>query len=131
MHRAGGAPPAHPMGGIGIDIVEVDRIREILSRRGKRFLERLFTPREIAYALSARSPLREERLAARFAAKEAFIKALGRPVPFREIEVVNEDGRPRLIFRGRPYPLSLSHTRGMAVAVVLIPPRASGGARRA
>ncbi|NOX44862.1 MAG: 4'-phosphopantetheinyl transferase superfamily protein, partial [Caldiserica bacterium] len=61
------------MVGVGVDVVEVERIRGILARRGERFLCRVFTEREIAYALSARSPLREERLAARFAAKEAFL----------------------------------------------------------
>jgi holo-[acyl-carrier protein] synthase len=117
---------------VGIDVVDVERFREVLARRGERLLERIFTQREIAYALSARSPLREERLAARFAAKEAFLKALGHPVPLKEIEVVNdENGRPRILFRGRPYPLSLSHTRGIAVAVTVIPQPAPGAARRA
>ncbi|MGY4706408.1 holo-ACP synthase [Candidatus Bipolaricaulota sp. J31] len=117
---------------VGVDIVEVKRIREILARRGERFLQRIFTEREIAYALSARPPLREERLAARFAAKEAFLKALGYPVPLKEIEVTNdENGRPRIIFRGRPYPLSISHTRGVAIAVALIPRPGPGAARRA
>lgn len=112
--------------------MEVERIRGILARRGERFLRRVFTEGEIAYALSARSPLREERLAARFAAKEAFVKAWGHPVPFRSIEVVrDENGRPRIRFRGRLYPVSLSHTRGIAVAVVLIPRSTPGGAPRA
>ncbi len=98
--------------------MEVERIRGILSRRGERFLRRIFTEREIAYAMAARSPLREERLAARFAAKEAFMKAVGRPIAFREIEVVNDGkGRPFISWKGRPFPLSLSHTRGIAVAV--------------
>ncbi len=117
---------------VGIDVVDVERFREILARRGERFLERIFTEREIAYALSARPPLREERLAARFAAKEAFLKALGYPVPLKEIEVVNDEkGRPRILFRGRPYPLSLSHTRGIAVAVTVIPQPTPGAVRRA
>lgn len=129
MHYAGGETEVDQVVRVGIDVVEVGRIREILSRRGERFLRRVFTEREIDYALAARSPLREERLAARFAAKEAFIKALGVSVPFREIEVDHDrDGRPRIIFRGRPYPLSLSHTRGIAVAVALIPEPIPGGA---
>ena len=98
----------------------MERICEILSRWGERFLKRVFTDREIAYAMGTRPPLREERLAARFAAKEAFIKALGRPVPFKQIEVIkDEKGRPWIVWRGRPFPLSLSHTREIAVAVVL------------
>jgi holo-[acyl-carrier protein] synthase len=107
---------------VGVDIVEVERFRRILARRGERFLRRILTEQEISYAFIARSPLREERLAARFAAKEAFIKALGYPVSFREIVVTHdENGRPHLLWQGRLYPLSLSHTRGIAVAVAIIP----------
>ena len=106
---------------VGIDLVEVPRIRQLLERRGKRLLVRLFSPGEIEYALRARPPLSYQRLAARFAAKEAFIKALGRPVPFREMEVVSKGSRPYLRWRGNDYPLSLSHTGGFAIALVVIP----------
>lgn len=105
--------------------MEVDRLARLLERRGRRALTRLFTPGEIAYALSARPPVSLQRLATRFAAKEAFIKALGRPVPLRELEVVMEGGKPRLRWRGRDYPLSLSHTGRLAVAVVAIPGEAT------
>ena len=106
---------------VGIDLVEVPRIRQLLERRGERLLVRLFSPGEIEYALRARPPLSYQRLAARFAAKEAFIKALGRPVPFREMEVVSKGSRPYLRWRGNDYPLSLSHTGGFAIALVVIP----------
>jgi len=106
---------------VGIDLVEVPRIRQLLERRGERLLVRLFCPGEIEYALRARPPLSYQRLAARFAAKEAFIKALGRPVPFREMEVVSKGSRPYLRWRGNDYPLSLSHTGGFAIALVVIP----------
>lgn len=105
---------------VGIDLVEVPRIRRLLERKGQRALVRLFSPGEIEYALRARPPLSYQRLAARFAAKEAFIKALGRPVPFREMEVVSKGRQPYLRWRGNDYPLSLSHTGGFAAAVVIV-----------
>jgi len=105
---------------VGIDVVEVARLRGLVERRGTRALERLFTPRELERAAQAKAPRSWERLAARFAAKEAFVKALGRPVPFRELEVTFRGPKPYLTWRGRDYPLSLSHTRQLAVAVVMI-----------
>jgi holo-[acyl-carrier protein] synthase len=106
---------------VGIDLVEVERLEGFLARRGNRALARLFTPGEVAYAMRARPPLRYQRLAARFAAKEAFIKALGRPVPFRELEVIPGAEGPCLRWQGRDFPLSLTHTRKFACAVVVIP----------
>lgn len=106
---------------VGIDLVEVERVRALGERRGEKALRRLFTSRELHYAFRARSPLCWQRLAARFAAKEAFIKALGRPVPFRELEVIVRNGRPYIAWQGRNYPLSLTHTGGLAAAVVVIP----------
>jgi len=105
---------------VGIDLVEVSRLRALGERRGERALKRLFTSRELDYAFRARPPLCWQRLAVRFAAKEAFIKALGRPVPLRELEVTFRGPKPYLSWRGREYPLSLSHTRQLAVAVVVI-----------
>ncbi|MBC7099498.1 holo-ACP synthase [Candidatus Bipolaricaulota bacterium] len=106
---------------LGIDLVEVARIRDLVERRGERFLTRLFSPGEIEYSLRARPPLSYQRLAARLAAKEAFIKALGRPVPFRELEVVSTGRKPSLRWQGNCYPLSLSHTDSFAVAMVVLP----------
>ncbi len=78
--------------GLGIDLIEIDRVERALERR-PRLAERLFTPAELAYAHDRARPGRH--LAARFAAKEAVIKALGRSVPPREIEiVVGEAARP-------------------------------------
>src|SRR5262245_6582463 len=74
---------------VGMDLVQVSRVAESLQRFGDRFLTRLFTPGEIEYATAAPA-LTAERLAARFAAKEATIKALdltGRGVSFRHIEI--------------------------------------------
>lgn len=119
--------------GIGVDLVEVGRIRRILDRYGERFLRRVYTPRERALALSRQDPALY--LAAAFAAKEAASKALGtglRGVSWREMEVRHEaNGKPYLIFSGRAQKrfeelggkasyISLSHERSHAVAVVII-----------
>lgn len=84
-------------------------------------MRRLFSPREVAHARAARAELFVQRLAVRFAAKEAFCKALGRGVSFREIEVLPGKNGPRLLWRGREFPVSLTHTAAVAAAVVLIP----------
>ncbi len=106
---------------IGIDLVEIPRFQAFLRRRGERALPRLFSPRELAYARRAQGELFVQRLAVRFAAKEAFCKALGRAVPLREIEVLPGENGPRLMWRGQEFPVSLTHTKTMAAAVVLIP----------
>jgi holo-[acyl-carrier protein] synthase len=78
--------------GLGVDLTEVDRIEAAIERRGRPFLDRLFTPSEIAYCETHRH--RAERFAGRFAAKEAAMKALGtgwaRGVRWVDIEVVRE-----------------------------------------
>jgi len=121
---------------LGLDLVEVARVEALLGRWGDRALERLYTPQEVAYARAARGPLAAQRLAARFAAKEAFRKALGRPIPFREIEVIQEGERPCLVWQGRSHPLSLTHTARYAAAVVAVeesipPPQAPSTAHGA
>ena len=89
--------------GIGIDSIEIARVDRIFRQYGDHFLERVFTAGEREYVARFRSP--EVRLAARFAAKEACMKALGTGwvpgVRFRDIEVVNDqDGRPGLALHG-------------------------------
>ncbi|MBA4390844.1 MAG: holo-[acyl-carrier-protein] synthase [Syntrophus sp. (in: bacteria)] len=104
---------------IGIDIVDISRIKAIIDKHGARFLNRVFTETEIGYARAKRSM--EETLAGRFAAKEAFMKASGMWLPWKDIEVQREDGRPFISFRGKRYNgLSISHERAYAVAVVMI-----------
>jgi holo-[acyl-carrier protein] synthase len=109
--------------GIGIDLIEIERVERALERR-PRLAERLFTPGELAYARRRARPGRH--LAARFAAKEAVIKALGRGVPPREIEI--EAGEPpRIQLRGRAaevagdaeISISLTHSRESAAAVAI------------
>ncbi|HYQ88541.1 MAG TPA: holo-ACP synthase [Candidatus Binatia bacterium] len=114
---------------VGVDIVEVGRIAGAIERWGARFLERIFTPTEIAYCRArARAA---ESFAVRFAAKEAFAKALkvGRVSIWREVEVVRGEGpRPGVQLHGtarklvgsRRVDISLSHAASHAVAVVLV-----------
>jgi holo-[acyl-carrier protein] synthase len=114
----------------GVDIIEIPRVRRVLEQYGRRFLERVYTPGEIAYCRE-----RAPNLAARFAAKEATMKALGtgvRGVGWKDIEVVrHESGAPsiRLYGRGKQraerlgvqeIAISLSHSRKYAVASVVI-----------
>src|SRR5580765_4111934 len=90
--------------GLGTDLMEIDRIEESIARFGERFLERIFTPGEIAYCM-AKKKGSAESFAARFAAKEAGAKALGtgisRGVSWKELEVRREPGeRPTLHLTG-------------------------------
>ena len=109
--------------GIGIDVIEIARIERALARR-PRLAERLFTDAELDYANGHARPGRH--LAARFAAKEAVIKALGAPVAPAEIEVA-ADPAPRVSLRGRAaevgagreLAVSLTHSRETAAAVAL------------
>ena len=87
---AGPVPPGHPAG-VGIDLLEIRRLEEALERRPP-LAQRLFTEGELAYAGARRRPARH--LAARFAAKEAAVKALGAgPLPPREVEITGERAR--------------------------------------
>lgn len=119
--------------GIGVDLVQIERIRRLMERWHDRFLQRVFTPDEIAYALGRRDPA--EHLAARFAAKEATLKALGTGltmgVRWREMEVRRARGeRPTLVISGRTAAVgaargvralhvSLAHDGDYAMAQVL------------
>jgi len=115
---------------VGIDLVEVARIARAVDRWGDRFLTRIYTPEEISYCLKKSNPY--PSLAARFAAKEAFVKALsgagGGRVAFQDVEVVRgETGPPSLRvavragwLEGRSLSVSLTHTREHAAACVLI-----------
>lgn len=120
--------------GTGIDIAEVERIAASLERFERRFIERIFTAEEIRYCESKAN--KAERYAARFAAKEAGMKAIGtgwnHGVRWKDIEVQRlPGGRPTVVFHGRAGEffsklgaqrahLSLTHTKGMAMAVVLL-----------
>lgn len=119
--------------GSGIDLCEIHRIRKAVeSPHGERFVARVFTPGEVAYA--TRKANVYQRYAARFAAKEAAMKALGtgwHGVSWRDFEVVNlPGGRPTLVLHGkaaeiatqksvRHIALSLTHTDEQAMAMVI------------
>jgi holo-[acyl-carrier protein] synthase len=120
--------------GTGIDIAEVPRIRHSIERFGDRFLKRIYTAGEIRYCDSKAN--RVERYAARFAAKEAAMKALGtgwsRGVRWRDCEVSRlPGGRPTILFHGKAgeiaaslgvnnAALSISHTEEQAIAQVIL-----------
>jgi len=115
--------------GVGIDVIEVGRIRDALARWGDSLTRRLFTPDEVKRA--GPEATRAIRLAARFAAKEAVMKALGlgwRTMAFREIEILNDEaGRPTVGLHGgaaraahalgiSDVLISLTHTAHLAAA---------------
>jgi holo-[acyl-carrier protein] synthase len=114
---------------VGIDAIEIERVAGVLARHGDRFLNRVYTERE-----RERYGKRPQELAARFAAKEATMKALGtgiRGVRWRDIEVLpNRRGKPILVLHETAlrrakllglthFAVSLTHTRGDAVAIVV------------
>jgi len=120
--------------GTGIDIAEVPRIAQAMERFGARFLQRIFTESEMRYCDSKAN--RVERYAARFAAKEAAMKALGtgwnHGVRWRDCEVTRQSGgRPTMTFHGRAgefasrlgvknIAVSLTHTAEQAMALVIL-----------
>lgn len=119
--------------GLGTDLIEIERIAHSVERFGDAFLRRVYTPGEIAYCQRKKNAA--ESLAARFAAKEAGAKALGtgisRGVGWQEFEVRRLPGqRPELHLSGRAaevaeglgirrMSLSLAHSRGLSIAVVV------------
>jgi holo-[acyl-carrier protein] synthase len=118
--------------GIGVDILEVGRIEKLISNT-PRFKQRVFTQHEIDYCELKKN--RAQNYAARFAAKEAFLKAIGtgwkRGVAFKEIEIVNnKQGKPELVLYGKSkefaeqfglknIQVSVSHIKDLAVAIVI------------
>ena len=121
--------------GLGVDVVDLGRFETVLARRPN-FVERVFTPDEQAYCEKAKAPMkRDERYAARFAAKEALMKALGVGLgsfAFREVEVNRADsGDPTLALHGKAaaiaaergaanWHVSLTHSDVVAIAFVAI-----------
>jgi holo-[acyl-carrier protein] synthase len=120
--------------GIGIDIAEIARFERFVTENNQALLKRLFTPLELEYCLARR--LSAQHFALRFAAKEAFLKALGtglrHGINWLDMEVRNDDlGKPALWFSGKASEmfaeagggtchLSLSHDAGCAVAMVVL-----------
>jgi len=118
--------------GIGIDIVKIERMKKVVEKWGRRFLDRVFTKEEISYCYEKKEPYLS--LSVRFAAKEALIKAIGpvSPVSLTDIEIVNvEMGKPILRVKGKlesilkeklikKAHLSLSHEYEYGVACVVL-----------
>ena len=131
--RCNPLPSPMPIRGLGIDLVDIARIDALLAKHEDRFQERVFTPAEIAHSQGRRN--RSQHLAARFAAKEAAMKALGtgldQGVAWQDIEVVTDAaGAPTLVLRGGAatrasvlgicsWHVSLTHTDTSAAAVVV------------
>jgi holo-[acyl-carrier protein] synthase len=128
--------------GTGVDLAEVPRIRASIERYGAKFVGRIYTPAEIAYV--ERKANKYERYAARFAAKEAGMKAIGtgwrHGVRWQDFEVANlRSGKPTLLLHGvaarvaeklgvRNIALSLTHTKELGMAHVILED-SDGGAR--
>lgn len=120
--------------GIGIDLIEVDRVERLMERHPERSRDRLFTESEVKHCRASRRAA--ESFAARFAAKEALFKALGTGwgggAAWRDVEVVVDDrGAPRILLHGetqrmaerrglRRVHLTLTHTDGVAGAFVVL-----------
>jgi holo-[acyl-carrier protein] synthase len=119
--------------GLGIDLIEIKRLRDVGERFGERFLTRVYTQREIGYCNSHRDPY--AHFAARFCAKEAILKAFGvgwTRIPWLDIEIVNDAyGDPRVNLYGKAEKvfvsmkaqrilLSISHSGSMAIAQAII-----------
>jgi len=118
--------------GLGIDLCEVDRVARLLQKDRQRFLRRVFLEGESEFCEARRRP--EIHYAARLAAKEAFLKAVGRgwSLGWQEVEIIRESsGKPALVLSGgaeevtsrrgvRKIHLTLTHTASLAAAVVVL-----------
>ena len=119
--------------GIGADIIEVRRVEKLVAR-GRQYLETIFTEKEMEYCEA--KARKSEHYAARYAAKEAILKALGTGwrggLAYSDIEIINEEsGKPQVFVRGevkkyfdhhqiRRTSISLSHTREIAIALIIM-----------
>ena len=129
--------------GIGVDLVRIERMRRVVERWKDHFLQRVFTPGELEYCLRRRDPV--PHLAARFAAKEASLKALGTGlrmgISWKELEVTRKAGEPpTVVLQGRSREvglarggsrilLSLTHDGEYALAQALLISDGADGAQ--
>ncbi|HAB53481.1 MAG TPA: holo-[acyl-carrier-protein] synthase [Ignavibacteriales bacterium] len=118
--------------GIGIDIIEIDRIKESIEKFGDRFLNKIYTQKELDYCLKKNN--KYQHLAARFAAKEAVYKALATgwdaDVSWQNIEISNEpNGMPivtlqgklkKFLHKGKDLKISMSHSRDYVACMAII-----------
>ena len=116
---------------VGIDVIEVERVKSAIEKYGERFLRRIFTEREINYCSRRKKPY--QSFAGRFSAKEAVMKAIGTGlssgIRWKDIEILNDErGRPYVILHGkaremvnnRKVDISISHSDTCAAAVCII-----------
>lgn len=119
---------------LGVDIIEIDRIKQSIDKYGNRFLDKIFTPREQDYCLRFKEC--ERPFAGRFAGKEACVKALGtgidKQISWKDIEIVNnEKGKPIVLvgpnierlLGGARLEISISHCKLYAAATAIVIPR--------
>jgi len=123
--------------GTGIDVVEVDRIRKELEKAAERFYSMLFTHDEIAYCLQGSNVnVQSQRFGGRFAAKEAFFKAIGTGLrdglSWKDVEVINDElGKPHLVLKNRALEIiekegvtntqvSIAHGKKVATSIVIL-----------
>lgn len=115
--------------GVGIDIIEVDRIRKIMEKYGDKFFQRILTDKEIAYCKSFKVNS-EMHFAGRFASKEAYSKSIGTGISkhfgWKDIEILNDKlGKPYInhivesVYSKYKFEISISHTKDHACAVVV------------
>jgi phosphopantetheine--protein transferase-like protein len=107
-----------PFGGkVGVDLVYIPKFEEKIRKRGRLFLDKIFSPDELEEAAG-----QAETLAGKFAAKEAFVKTLdGERFALNEIRVLKENHKPYLVFNNRRFDgLSISHARDYAVAMIVV-----------
>jgi holo-[acyl-carrier protein] synthase len=118
--------------GIGIDIIEIDRIKESVDEYGDQFLQKVYTPGEIKYCLSKKN--KYQHLAARFAAKEAIYKAISSnwdsELSWQDMEIINApNGMPEVKFKGnlkkflsgeKSLKISMSHSRDYVACVAIV-----------
>jgi holo-[acyl-carrier protein] synthase len=118
--------------GIGIDIIEIDRIKESVDEYGDQFLQKVYTPAEIKYCLSKKN--KYQHLAARFAAKEAIYKAISSnwdsELSWQDMEIINApNGMPEVKFKGnlekflsgdKSLKISMSHSRDYVACVAIV-----------
>ncbi len=105
---------------VGIDIEEIDRIKKAHKKWGERFLNRIFTKKELDYCFSKNNPY--QCLTGRFCSKEAVIKVFDGKISFSDIEIINEkSGKPYVFINGKlsSIKISISHSRSWATAVAL------------
>jgi holo-[acyl-carrier protein] synthase len=112
--------------GVGVDIIEIERVAEIIEQYGQRFYNKVFTDEEVMYCLSKAKPA--QHFAARFAAKEAFSKAigtgLGKGLMLKDIEIIrNKNGKPSIKTKRIIHDkimLSISHSDRYVIAVCIV-----------